>query len=276
MKNIVVALNPSKDKDGKILSLVMSQITTVFKHSKVIVLNSYEMNKYRFQDKLDLLIVLGGDGTLLGVARDINGKYDVPILGVNIGNLGFLSSIEIQDFSEALKKIKNGQYIIQNRILLECTMLNQDDNDKGKALNDVVIARGTLSRMAKFEVFIDNKLYYRFKGDGLIVSTPTGSTGYSFSAGGPFIYPDVDVIILTPICPHTRGMQPIVLKSSSEILIKAENYNGEIYLTFDGQEEKQINDNTSIIIKKAKQIAKILLFDNYDYFNVLRQKILDN
>lgn len=143
MKNIVVALNPSKDKDGKILSLVMSQITTVFKHSKVIVLNSYEMNKYRFQDKLDLLIVLGGDGTLLGVARDINGKYDVPILGVNIGNLGFLSSIEIQDFSEALKKIKNGQYIIQNRILLECTMLNQDDNDKGKALNDVVIARGT-------------------------------------------------------------------------------------------------------------------------------------
>ena len=276
MKNIVVALNPSKDKDGKILSLVMSQITTVFKHSKVIVLNSYEMNKYRFQDKLDLLIVLGGDGTLLGVARDINGKYDVPILGVNIGNLGFLSRIEIQDFSEALKKIKNGQYIIQNRILLECTMLNQDDNDKGKALNDVVIARGTLSRMAKFEVFIDNKLYYRFKGDGLIVSTPTGSTGYSFSAGGPFIYPDVDVIILTPICPHTRGMQPIVLKSSSEILIKAENYNGEIYLTFDGQEAKQINDNTSIIIKKAKQIAKILLFDNYDYFNVLRQKILDN
>ena len=276
MKNIVVALNPSKDKDGKILSLVMSQITTVFKHSKVIVLNSYEMNKYRFQDKLDLLIVLGGDGTLLGVARDINGKYDVPILGVNIGNLGFLSSIEIQDFSEALKKIKNGQYIIQNRILLECTMLNQDDNDKGKALNDVVIARGTLSRMAKFEVFIDNKLYYRFKGDGLIVSTPTGSTGYSFSAGGPFIYPDVDVIILTPICPHTRGMQPIVLKSSSEILIKAENYNGEIYLTFDGQEAKQINDNTSIIIKKEKQIAKILLFDNYDYFNVLRQKILDN
>lgn len=276
MKNIVIALNPSKDKDGKILSLVMSQITTVFKHSKVIVLNSYEMNKYRFQDKLDLLIVLGGDGTLLGVARDINGKYDVPILGVNIGNLGFLSSIEIQDFSEALKKIKNGQYIIQNRILLECTMLNQDDNDKGKALNDVVIARGTLSRMAKFEVFIDNKLYYRFKGDGLIVSTPTGSTGYSFSAGGPFIYPDVDVIILTPICPHTRGMQPIVLKSSSEILIKAENYNGEIYLTFDGQEAKQINDNTSIIIKKAKQIAKILLFDNYDYFNVLRQKILDN
>ena len=276
MKNIIVALNPSKDKDGKILSLVIEEITKVFKYSKITVLNSYEMSKYKFDNKLDLLIVLGGDGTLLGIARDINGRYDVPILGVNIGNLGFLSSIEIQDFGEALNKIKNGHYTIQNRILLECTMLNDENNEKGKALNDVVIARGTLSRMVKFEVFIDNKLYYRFKGDGIIIATPTGSTGYSFSAGGPFIYPDVDVITLTPICPHTRGMQPIVLKSSSEILIKAENYNGEIYFTFDGQEAKQINDNTSIIIKKSDYLAKIMLFDNYDYFNVLRQKILDN
>ena len=276
MKNIIVALNPSKDKDGKILSLVIEEITKVFKYSKITVLNSYEMSKYKFDNKLDLLIVLGGDGTLLGIARDINGRYDVPILGVNIGNLGFLSSIEIQDFGEALNKIKNGHYTIQNRILLECTMLNDENNEKGKALNDVVIARGTLSRMVKFEVFIDKKLYYRFKGDGIIIATPTGSTGYSFSAGGPFIYPDVDVITLTPICPHTRGMQPIVLKSSSEILIKAENYNGEIYLTFDGQEAKQINDNTSIIIKKSDYLAKIMLFDNYDYFNVLRQKILDN
>lgn len=187
-----------------------------------------------------------------------------------------MSSIEIQDLGEALNKIKNGQYTIQNRILLECKSDDENENINSKALNDVVIARGTLSRMAKFEVYIDKKLYYTFKGDGLIVATPTGSTAYSFSAGGPFVYPDVEVITLTPICPHTRGMQPIVLKSSSEILIKAENYNGEIYLTFDGQEARKIKDNTSIIIKKAKDVAKILLFDNYDYFNVLRKKILDN
>ena len=276
MRNIVIALNPSKDIEGKILSLVIEKITNIFKNSKITVLNSYEINKYKFGDNLDLLIVLGGDGTLLGIARDINGKYDVPILGINIGNLGFLSSIEIQDLDEALNKIKNGQYHIQNRILLECKSDDESKDINSKALNDVVIARGTLSRMAKFEVYIDKKLYYTFKGDGLIVSTPTGSTAYSFSAGGPFVYPDVEVITLTPICPHTRGMQPIVLKSSSEILIKAENYNGEIYLTFDGQEAKQINDNTSIIIKKSDYLAKIMLFDNYDYFNVLRQKILDN
>lgn len=274
MKNIVIALNPSKDKEGRVLSLVIAKITDIFKNSKITVLNSYEINKYKFDENLDLLIVLGGDGTLLGIARDINGKYDVPILGVNIGNLGFLSSIEIQDLGEALNKIKDGQYTIQNRILLECNTDN--DNTNSKALNDVVIARGTLSRMAKFEVYIDNKLYYTFKGDGLIVATPTGSTAYSFSAGGPFVYPDVDVITLTPICPHTRGMQPIVLKSSSEILIKAENYNGEIYLTFDGQENREIKDNISIRIRKAKDLVKILLFDDYDYFNVLRQKILNN
>lgn len=274
MKNIVIALNPSKDIEGKILSLVIEKITNIFKNPKITILNSYEINKYKFGDDLDLLIALGGDGTLLGIARDINGKYDVPILGINIGNLGFLSSIEIQDLGEALNKIKNGQYNIQNRILLECK--SDDENISSKALNDVVIARGTLSRMAKFEVYIDKKLYYSFKGDGLIVATPTGSTAYSFSAGGPFVYPDVEVITLTPICPHTRGMQPIVLRSSSEILIKAENYNGEIYLTFDGQEARKIKDNSSIIVKKAQDVAKILLFDNYDYFNVLRKKILNN
>ena len=274
MKNIVIALNPSKDIEGKILSLVIEKITNIFKNPKITILNSYEINKYKFGDDLDLLIALGGDGTLLGIARDINGKYDVPILGINIGNLGFLSSIEIQDLGEALNKIKNGQYNIQNRILLECK--SDDENISSKALNDVVIARGTLSRMAKFEVYIDKKLYYSFKGDGLIVATPTGSTAYSFSAGGPFVYPDVEVITLTPICPHTRGMQPIVLRSSSEILIKAENYNGEIYLTFDGQEARKIKDNSSIIVKKAQDVAKILLFDDYDYFNVLRKKILNN
>lgn len=276
MNNIVIAINPSKDKEGEILSLVISKVTCVFPKTKVIVLNSYELNKYDFKEKIDLLIVLGGDGTLLGVARDINGRYDIPILGVNIGNLGFLSSIEIQDLDNALNKIKSKKYSIESRILLECNVDNEKEKKTSKALNDVVIARGTLSRMARFEVFIDGKLYYEFKGDGLIVSTPTGSTAYSFSAGGPFVYPDVDVITLTPICSHTRGMQPIVLKSSSKIEIKSENYNGEIYVTFDGQEVMEIKDNTSIIISKALSTAKILLFEDYDYFKVLRKKILSN
>lgn len=276
MRNIVVALNPSKDADGKILSLVISKITDAFKDAEVEVINSYEINKYNFNGKLDILIVLGGDGTLLGVARDINEKFKVPILGINIGNLGFLSSIEIQDLGTALEKIVAKEYIIQKRILLECDPRDEKLLPNYKALNDIVIARGTLSRMAKFQVFIDKKLYYTFKGDGLVIATPTGSTAYSFSAGGPFIYPDVDVITITPICPHTKGMQTIVLNSSSEIEIKAENQGGEIYLTFDGQIAIQKIDDTFIRITKAKENAEILLFDDYDYFNVLRKKILNN
>lgn len=276
MKSIIVALNPSKDKNGDILALVISKLTNIFKGAEIEVINSYEINKYNFNSNPDILIVLGGDGTLLGVARDINDKLNVPILGVNIGNLGFLSSIEIHDLDFALRKIIDNEYVIQKRILLQCNPNDGTSSSNYKALNDIVIARGTLSRMAKFQVFIDKKLYYTFKGDGLIIATPTGSTAYSFSAGGPFIYPDVDVITLTPICPHTKGMQTIVLNSSSEIEIKAENEGGEVYLTFDGQIAIQKIDDTPIKITKTKEYAELLLLDNYDYFNVLRKKILNN
>lgn len=276
MRNIAIALNPSKDKEGKILEKVLLKIKEVFVNCNLIVLNSFDMNSIEFEEKLDLIIVLGGDGTILGVARDINQKYSYPILGVNIGNLGFLTSIEIDNLDDALRKINNDEYIIQERILLECESNIEGKAEINKALNDIVIARGTLSRMMKFKVYIDGRLYYTFKGDGLIVATPTGSTAYSFSAGGPFVYPDMDVITITPICPHTKGMQPIVLSGKSEIEIKADNYNEEIYLTFDGQESLKNVDKSIVKIKKCKENVKILLLDDYDYFKVLRKKILNN
>lgn len=276
MRNIAIALNPSKDKDGKILEKILLKLESVFLDSNIIVLNSFDMSSIDFKEKLDLIIVLGGDGTILGVARDINEKYNYPILGVNIGNLGFLASIEIDNLDYALKKIKNNEFIIQDRILLECESNIEGKLEVNKALNDIVIARGTLSRMMKFKVFIDDKLYYTFKGDGLIIATPTGSTAYSFSAGGPFVYPDMEVITITPICPHTKSMQPIVLNAKSKIEIKADSYSEEIYLTFDGQKSLKNIDKSIIRIKKSKENAKILLLDDYDYFKVLRKKILNN
>lgn len=276
MRNIAIALNPSKDKDGKILEKILLKLKSVFLDSNIIVLNSFDMSSIDFKEKLDLIIVLGGDGTILGVARDINEKYNYPILGVNIGNLGFLASIEIDNLDYALKKIKNNEFIIQDRILLECESNIEGKLEVNKALNDIVIARGTLSRMMKFKVFIDDKLYYTFKGDGLIIATPTGSTAYSFSAGGPFVYPDMEVITITPICPHTKSMQPIVLNAKSKIEIKADSYSEDIYLTFDGQKSLKNIDKSIIRIKKSKENAKILLLDDYDYFKVLRKKILNN
>ncbi len=275
MKNILIAINPSKDSEGKILSYVCSKVNEFFNEARIEILNSFQISKVEFNVKYDLLIVLGGDGTLLGIARDISQKYDIPIMGINIGNLGFLSSIELQDIDKALEDIKNKECYIEKRLMLECITKSKGVQVENTALNDVVVARGTLSRVAKFMVYIDGKLYYTFKADGVIVSTPTGSTAYSFSAGGPFIYPDVEVINIIPICPHSKGVQSLILKSSSEIEIIAENYNGEIYLTFDGQKSTQIEDKTLIKIRKAKAYAKILQLNNYDYFKVLRKKVLN-
>lgn len=276
MKRIAIAKNPSKDKDNKIAMNVEEKLKEYFKDVEIIILNSYEIVDFEFKSSLDLIIVLGGDGTILSVARGINGRINVPILGINIGNLGFISSIEISEIDKAFKKLSEGNYQIQKRMLLNCELPLEEERNEALALNDIVVARGTLSRMIKYKVYIDGKMYYTFKGDGLIIATPTGSTAYSFSAGGPFIYPDIDVIILTPICSHTKGMQPIVLNSTSEIEIKAENGEEELYITFDGQRAIKIVDKTLIRIKKAKECANIVLFDDYDYFKVLRSKILNN
>ena len=276
MKRIAIAKNPSKDKDNKIAINVEEKLKEYFQDIEIIILNSYEIVDFEFENSLDLIIVLGGDGTILSVARGINGRIDVPILGINIGNLGFISSIEISEIDKAFKKLSEGKYQIQKRMLLNCELPLEKEKHEALALNDIVVTRGTLSRMIKYKVYIDGKMYYTFKGDGLIIATPTGSTAYSFSAGGPFIYPDIDVIILTPICSHTKGMQPIVLNSTSEIEIKAENGEEELYMTFDGQRAIKIVDKTLIRIKKANECANIVLFDDYDYFKVLRSKILNN
>ena len=157
MKHILIALNPSKDKDGVILSNVISKVSRKFNGVKIKVLNSYELAFNEIDDDTDLVIVLGGDGTILSVARDLNGYKDIPILGVNIGNLGFLSSVEYGELESSLEKIKKGLYTKQKRILLQCNA--GKSSNMLKALNDVVIARGTLSRIIKFDIYIDKKLY---------------------------------------------------------------------------------------------------------------------
>lgn len=299
MRNIGIAINPSKDNDNKILNMVINKIKDVFKIKEVHIFNSYDLERQNLKS-IELLIVLGGDGTLLSAARSVKEEFNGILFGINIGNLGFLSSIEISDIDTALTKLKNNEYEIQERMMLECAgefknivecglickkelknikgCADIDDFKKEKlnAFNDVVLARGTLSRMVKFKIYVDGKLYSSFKGDGLIVATPTGSTAYSFSAGGPFIYPDLELITITPICPHTKSMQTIVLKGDSIIEIYAENEEEKIYLTVDGQKAMEVNQKSCVKIYKKQKNVKLLLFDDYDYFKVLRNKILNN
>ena len=276
MKKIAIAINPSKDKNKKMAFKVEEKLKEYFGNIEIIMLNSYDIINYRFKEFLDLIIVLGGDGTILSVARGINGKLDVPILGINIGNLGFLSSVEFSDIDKAFKKLKEGNYKTEKRMLLTCDFPSKATVNETLALNDIVVARGSISRIITFQIFIDGKRYYNFKGDGLIIATPTGSTAYSFSAGGPFIYPTVDAITLTPICAHTTGVQPIVLNSNSNIEVKIVNNNEEFNIIFDGQRVIRSVNEVIINIKKAKEYAKIILFDDYDYFKVLRAKIINN
>lgn len=299
MRNIGIAINPSKDNDNKILNMVINKIKDVFKIKEVHIFNSYDLERQNLKS-IELLVVLGGDGTLLSAARSVKEEFNGILFGINIGNLGFLSSIEISDIDTALTKLKNNEYEIQERMMLECAgefknivecglickkelknikgCADIDDFKKEKlnAFNDVVLARGTLSRMVKFKIYVDGKLYSSFKGDGLIVATPNGSTAYSFSAGGPFIYPDLELITITPICPHTKSMQTIVLKGDSIIEIYAENEEEKIYLTVDGQKAMEVNQKSCVKIYKKQKNVKLLLFDDYDYFKVLRNKILNN
>lgn len=275
MKNIGIAINPSKDRDNEILHMVIKKFTEKFKFKDIVIFSSFDIKKQDLKE-LDLLIVLGGDGTLLGIARSLNDSFKAPILGINIGNLGFLSSVDIYDIDDALNKLEQGKYKLVERMMLNCKVESDTEKEEYKALNDVVLARGTLSRMVKFKIFVDGKIYSTFKGDGLIIATPTGSTAYSFSAGGPFIYPDLELITITPICPHTKSMQTIVLKADSIVEIYTYHEEEKVYLTVDGQKAINVNHETSIKISKNEKGVKLLLFDDYDYFKVLRSKILNN
>ena len=240
MKRIGIAINPTKDKNDEILNMVKKKFEMNFDLDEIRIFNSFKLKDEEFKTPLDLLVVLGGDGTLLNVAREISKKTSLPMFGINIGNLGFLSSTEISDIDRAIEKLKKDEYNLDDRMLLKYETIKDGEVIEEHALNDVVVARGTLSRMVKFQVFVDGKLYSTFKGDGLIVATPTGSTAYSFSAGGPFIYPNLDLITLTPICPHTKSMPTMVLSGESKIEIIPENGEEEIYLTVDGQKATKV------------------------------------
>lgn len=276
MRRIGIAINPTKDNSRNIVEMVKAKFVENFDLEEILIFSSYEVAKQDFDKSIDLLIVLGGDGTLLNVARQISKLIDVPIFGINIGNLGFLSSIEILAIDEAIEKLKNKDYTYENRMMLECEVTETSGRSFSNAFNDVVVARGTLSRMVKFQVLVDGKLYSTFKGDGLIIATPAGSTAYSFSAGGPFIYPSLDLMTITPICPHTKSMHTMVISGESSVEIIPENGEEEIYLTIDGQEAWKVEQRASIRVKRAEKHVVVLLFKDYDYFKVLRTKILNN
>lgn len=226
-------------------------------------------------ETVDWVIVLGGDGTMLGVARAV-GSYGVPILGVNLGGLGFLTSIPLEQLYSSLEMALRGELEIESRAMLE-TRVFRDGKEicRFPVLNDVVINKGTLARIIDLEVSINDQFLTVFRADGLIIATPTGSTAYNLSAGGPILYPTMESCILTPICPFTLTNRPIILPDSHRISIRMGKESEEkVSLTFDGQAGFDFFYGDTVLIQKAREKIRLVKSPDKSYFEILRTKLM--
>jgi len=222
---------------------------------------------------VEMLVVLGGDGTLLSVARLMKGR-DVPILGVNLGGLGFLSEVTIEEMLPVLEQVLDGDYEIDRRMMLKAQILRQGTCiTEESLLNDVVINKSALARILTLEVRVDCDYLTTFQADGLILSTPTGSTAYSLAAGGPIIYPTLSSILLTPICPHTLTNRPIILPVNSTVEVTLRSEQRDAYVTLDGQLGLPFLENDVAKIQQSDYTVPLVKSPCKDYFQVLRTKL---
>lgn len=217
---------------------------------------------------VDMVVVFGGDGTLLMAARMVMGS-DAPVLGVNLGGFGFMTVVNLNEMLGTMELILNGEYSISRRMMLSVSV--EDVNYP--ALNDVVINRGNLSRIVNLETFVNGKYLSTFKADGLIISTPTGSTAYSLSSGGPIIMPELDSIIINPICPHILTNRPVVLPPDSVIEVIVWTKKGEASVTLDGQDLFVLKSGDRVGIKKSENHINLIESPQRDYLEILRTKL---
>ncbi len=225
-------------------------------------------------EQSDVCIVVGGDGTLLNAARCL-ARYDVPLIGVNLGRLGFLTDISIEEMIPNLQNIFSGEYKEEPRGLLQASIYRQGELINASiAFNDVVVHKWNGARMLEYETYIDGKFINTTRSDGLIVSTPTGSTGYALSGGGPILHPCLHAIVMVPICPHTMTYRPIVVYADSTIVITVKDCNqAEAQVTCDGQINLGLQPEDKIEITRYEKPVKLIHPVSYDYYSILRAKL---
>jgi NAD+ kinase len=220
----------------------------------------------------ELLITFGGDGTLLSVAR--HAPKDVPILGVNMGTLGFLTEVRVEDFPEVMERVLADDFETEKRVTFDVEVRGPGrDHRSYRVLNDATINKSALARIIEMRVTVGGQFVSSFRADGLIIATPTGSTAYNLSAGGPIIYPTMGAVVLTPICPHMLSNRPIVLPDDLEIEIGIATPNQEIFLTLDGQEGLPIAQNDKVCINRSPDPVTLVRTSKTSYFDVLRTKL---
>jgi NAD+ kinase len=226
-----------------------------------------------FVARADLVIVLGGDGTMIAAAR-LLGNAEIPVLGVNYGSLGYLTDFRIEEMFPALESVLAGNYKLDRRVTLKVRH-HRGENvlTESRVLNDVVINKAALARIIEIRVELDGHYVNSFRADGLIVATPTGSTAYNLSAGGPIVFPSMRAMVLTPICPFTLSNRPIVVPDEAEIRLSMETNNEEVALTLDGQVGFELEAGDVITISKSSSTFDLVQPTNRNYFDVLRDKL---
>jgi len=236
-------------------------------------LNLSKYTRLEIAKRCDIAFVLGGDGTFLSVARLIIDR-DIPLMGINLGSLGFLTEITLEEIYSTLEAIFTGKCIIDKRMMLKAEIFrNNKKLNEYTVLNDVVINKGALARIINIETSINNKYLTTYRADGLIIATPTGSTAYSLSAGGPILYPDLNSIIITPICPHTLTHRPIVVSGDDIVEVKVNSHDSDVLATLDGQIGIPVKNEDLIKIQKSPKKTYILKHPKKDYFELLRNKL---
>jgi NAD+ kinase len=220
----------------------------------------------------DLLITFGGDGTLLSLARQA--PAGVPILGVNMGTLGFLTEIRVEEFPVILERVLAGDFTTESRVTFDVVVRGEGREPRTyRVLNDATINKSALARIIEMRVTVSGAFVSTFRADGLIVSTPTGSTAYNLSAGGPIVYPTMGAVVITPICPHMLSNRPIVLPDDLEVEIEIATKNQEIFLTLDGQEGVPISERDRVSVRKSGETVLLVQSPDKNYFDVLRSKL---
>ena len=223
-------------------------------------------------EECDVILSIGGDGTILSTLRQI-GNSKTPILGIHIGGLGFLAACSQKDYIESINEIINGDYFVDKRMLLEAT-IDAKKSKKYFALNDIVIDHGTSARILKTHIYVSDNYLNTYEGDGMIFATPTGSTAYSLSAGGPIITPSLEVILVTPICPHSLSARSIALSSEEVISVSFAEEPTGMAVTIDGQVRLPLDYSTKLSIRKADYSVNMIQFEHNDYFQTLRTKMV--
>lgn len=227
----------------------------------------------KLKEMVNIGITLGGDGTLLNTVRELY-TAGIPICGVNLGQLGFLTEIETSRLEASLEQIIIRDYIVEERLMLEAVVVRQEKEIYvSSALNDVVVTKGGFSRLIKLELFVDGQLTAKYPADGLIIATSTGSTGYSLSAGGPIVNPNLKVIVLTPICPHTLQTRSIIVSEDEDIQVKMYASHEDIVLTVDGQKTVNLFPDDIVVVRRSPFRAKFIRLNGNNYYEKLRTKL---